>query len=417
MAQSHRNGLIFVVFFLHGGHPVPDVNEPVYLGKAKHYWNPDWCPHDLYYNSPDAHNVFFWTTGWLTLFMSLIAYAWTGRILTWLVMAIAWRRLGFAVIGKPWYAIPAAALFVFLQENCSMAGEWVIGGFEPKVIAYTLVFFALERLARNDWNKALLLLGAATSFHVLVGGWSLVAVAFAWVWAPNRPRIRGLLRPGLIAILLAAPGLWLALRLNWGVESAIIEQANQIYVFQRLPHHLVPERFPEARVFAQMALLVVCLLFGLVCTRSAAHKIIGFVLAASVIAVAGVALSAAAGNDPVQYAKWMRYYWFRLADVALPLGTALLVTTLLANSAWTTISRTILAGLLILLGIENGVESRRVLGAPNRSELRMTPQRQRDWKTVCEWIGDTTSGDSLFVYPEQTGIQWPSSGGVPGASG
>ena len=35
--------LIFAVFFLHGAWPVPDVNEPHYLSKAKHYWDPNWC--------------------------------------------------------------------------------------------------------------------------------------------------------------------------------------------------------------------------------------------------------------------------------------------------------------------------------------------------------------------------------------
>ena len=35
--------LVFGVFALHGAWPVPDVNEPHYLSKAKHYWNPDWC--------------------------------------------------------------------------------------------------------------------------------------------------------------------------------------------------------------------------------------------------------------------------------------------------------------------------------------------------------------------------------------
>ncbi|NLF07322.1 MAG: hypothetical protein GX594_05005, partial [Pirellulaceae bacterium] len=31
--------LIVAVFAIHGGWPVPDNNEPYYLGKAIHYWN------------------------------------------------------------------------------------------------------------------------------------------------------------------------------------------------------------------------------------------------------------------------------------------------------------------------------------------------------------------------------------------
>ena len=47
--------LIFALFFIHGAAPVPEVNEPHYLAKAKHYWNPDWCSRDFFLQSADAH--------------------------------------------------------------------------------------------------------------------------------------------------------------------------------------------------------------------------------------------------------------------------------------------------------------------------------------------------------------------------
>ena len=39
--------LIFIVFFVAGGAPVPHVNETHYLAKAKQYWQPDWCEGDF----------------------------------------------------------------------------------------------------------------------------------------------------------------------------------------------------------------------------------------------------------------------------------------------------------------------------------------------------------------------------------
>ena len=62
-----------------------------------------------------------------------------------------------------------------------MAGEWVIGGVEAKGFAYVLVFLGLEALAANRWNRVWLLLGAASAFHVLVGGWAAVAAGLAWL--------------------------------------------------------------------------------------------------------------------------------------------------------------------------------------------------------------------------------------------
>ena len=42
--------LILALFFVTHGDLPPDVNEGHYLGKAKHYWNPAWCPEDHFLN-------------------------------------------------------------------------------------------------------------------------------------------------------------------------------------------------------------------------------------------------------------------------------------------------------------------------------------------------------------------------------
>src|SRR5688500_7822436 len=78
--------LVFLVFFIQGAWPVPDVNEPCYLGKTKHYWNPQWAAGDLYLESADAHAPFYWTVGWLTLLMPLPVLAWAGRLVTWALL-------------------------------------------------------------------------------------------------------------------------------------------------------------------------------------------------------------------------------------------------------------------------------------------------------------------------------------------
>ena len=38
--------------------PIPAVNEPHYLGKAKHYWDPAWCAGDFLLDSSNPHLVF-----------------------------------------------------------------------------------------------------------------------------------------------------------------------------------------------------------------------------------------------------------------------------------------------------------------------------------------------------------------------
>ena len=248
--------LIFAVFAIQGAWPVPDVNEPYYLGKAIHYWNPDWLRGDFFMESADTHKVFYFTFGWLSLWLGPVALCWTGRILTWGLLAWAWRRLSWAVVPRAWYSVLTAALFACLMDRCHMAGEWVIGGVEAKGFAYVFVFLGLEALVRNRWNRALLLFGAAAAFHVLVGGWAAVAAGIAWIRlilpspacgrgaggegrVPVAPPLRSLW-PGLLGgLLLALPGLVPSLTLDWGVDSQTTRAAHQIYVFERLPHHLV----------------------------------------------------------------------------------------------------------------------------------------------------------------------------------
>src|SRR5262245_25750257 len=173
--------LILGVFIIHAGSAVPDVNEPHYLSKAKHYWNPSWCSEDVFCTSADAHQVFYWTFGWLSLWLSLPALAWVGRFITWTLLAWAWRRLSVAIVPNPLYAVLSAALFVALNAHCHMAGEWVVGGLEAKGFAYVLVLLGLEQLVRNRWTWVWLLLGAAGAFHVIIGGWSVVAAGIAWL--------------------------------------------------------------------------------------------------------------------------------------------------------------------------------------------------------------------------------------------
>ena len=89
--------LVFAVFFVQGAWPTPEVNEPNYLGKAIHFWNPAWGANDFFLGTADTHWVFYFTFGWLSRWLGPTALAWVGRTLTWVLLAWAWRRLSFAV--------------------------------------------------------------------------------------------------------------------------------------------------------------------------------------------------------------------------------------------------------------------------------------------------------------------------------
>ena len=346
-----ETALVFLVFFIQGAWPVPEVNEPYYLGKAIHFWNPEWASGDLFLQTADTHAVFYFTFGWLSRWLPELPLAWTLRLLTWGLLAWAWRRLSFAVVPQRWFAPLTAAWFVFLLQHFNMAGEWVVGGVEAKGFAYVLVLLALESLVRGHWNRTWLLLGAASAFHVLVGGWSAVAVGMVWlVEQASRLFRRGptptsecrssetaaqqrtsgtlILRsmlPGLIGgLALAMFGLAPSLRLDWGADPAIVRRAHEIYVFERLPHHLNPWQFAWKAIWPFVLLCVAWFAMWRVASADEGRRRLrSFVNACLVIALAGVAVGFLQKSDRGLAAGLLRFYWFRLSDVAVPLGVAI----------------------------------------------------------------------------------------------
>lgn len=422
-------GLVFLLFMIQGAWPVPDVNEPYYVTKAMHFWNPDAIEHDFFLNSADSHTVFYFTFGWLTLFLTPDAVAWTGRLLTWFLQAYTWRRLSLAVLPQRWWSVLTAAVFLCLLERCHMAGEWVVGGIEAKGFAYVLVFLGLEQLARNRWNRTWLCFGAAAFFHVLVGGWAVAAAAVSWVlMGRSRPKLLAMWRGLLVGGLLSLPGLASSLRLTGGVDPETVALANQIYVFLRIPHHLDPF-FMQSWFVARFFLLSLFWLLIWVATYYAAEqstlierplnldgglRIHGFVAGSLVIVLLGAGIAFWGRNDPAWAAGLLRFYWFRLADAAVPLGVALGGVCLIAfvREKRPVVGRRWLVLTLIVVTVHFG----------NLAVLRARPGLPRAdrlpnyacWLDACRWIDDPENvpPGSVFLTPRgaQT-FKWHASRG------
>lgn len=327
---------IFLLFFLVAGAPPPDVGESHYLLKARHYWQPGWCSRDLFLASRDVHQTFYWTLGWTAHVFPLEAAAWLGRGVTWLLLAMTWQRLSWAVVPRPLVSLLAAGITLLLWRHFHMAGEWVVGGVEAKGLAYALVFAALREVACQRWRAALLLTGLAGAWHVLVGGWTAVALGVAWgLEGRQRVPARMLLPAALMAGVLALPGLLPALALDRGVERNTTIEAARIYVFDRLDHHLVYHRFPGWYITRWQLMVAGWLAVWWWRRKDAAgSRVQRVVLGAVVIAGAGIALD----QGLVGLARWrqwsdleyqrmaaplLRYYWFRLADALIPVGLVL----------------------------------------------------------------------------------------------
>jgi len=396
-------GLIFLVFFIHAGWPMPDVNEPHYLGKARHYWDPSWCAGDFFLNTADAHEAFYFSLGWLTQLMSLPAATWCGRILTWGLLAWAWRRLSVALVAAPLYSVLTAALWVALTDRFHMAGEWVVGGVEAKGLAYVFVLLGLEALVRNRWGWSLVAFGTASAFHVIVGGWAVVATIVAWLASRDRPPLGSLVLPALVGGVLTLGGLWPALELTWGVDRSVVDQANRLYVYDRLTHHLLPQSFPTIFIVRHLLLVVALVPLVRVAPREAPFLRLNRFIAACVgISAVGMCISVLAWWNAEWAAGLLRYYWFRMSDAMVPLGVAILSAAILfrwqrERHSWFALG---LSAAMLCAAFHLGDTLWwRMRYLTPRADWPLARIDIDDWRSVCDWAAQETPEDTLFIVP------------------
>jgi hypothetical protein len=206
---------------------------------ARQFADPTFLPGDWFLNLPVGPRTPFQIVLWpLVRTLPLVAVSIVGRVLALLALAIALSRLARRLGLTPAATVLAVGVYVVLGQSL-VAGEWIFGSLESKVAAYALIAYGLEQLIVGQLARAGLLFGAATTLHVIVGGWATVAAVITVLWSGTgtaRERWRAL----ALALLAAAPGLTLALYAAATADAAGRASASDLYVHFRNPHHADP---------------------------------------------------------------------------------------------------------------------------------------------------------------------------------
>jgi len=207
--------------------------------------------------------------------------------------------------------------------------------------------------------------------------------------------------PGLVGgLALSLPALVPSLLLDWGADAQTLRQAHEIYVYKRLAHHLVFPHFPPEFIGRFLALVVGFVLLARAVARegdatsgavvpSGVLTLRAFVVGSLAIALIGVVLGLIGDFDPAAMAGLLRYYWFRLADAAVPLGVALLAALWISRlrDARSPQARWIAATLLVICGIHLGAYCfERPPGTMPRGDKRV---QHPEWRLACEWIAQS----------------------------
>ena len=432
--------LVLLVIAVHGQSP-PDVNETHYLTKAKHFWNPDWCRGDLFLESHDSHWLFFVTTGWVTQYVPLNAFAWIGRLVTWGVFCICWLGMIRMVIPYRWSGLLSLGLFLLLNERFHLAGEWVVGGFEAKSIAMVFELAAIWALLGNRLGLGVLATGAAIGFHPLAGGWFLVAALFASfnssrlsfatieetvptvIWSTKLNR--SFFALAFFAVVFGVAGILPPVLSQTGASNQDLAEAARIQVTYRLSHHLLFGAFETPRVAAFV--LLVCFWLGLRKIAAGNAPLLWMnrlAFAGILFNVAGLVLSAIAKQDTVcseVSLSLLRLYWFRFADLALPLVVACSVAKILLCWLSDVVDKrrmriagiaTIVLAIAVALHIAEAWQDRRPRADQAalmciEGDSKKNAEIARNWRAACSWIREHTPQDAIFITPaDQQTFKW-----------
>lgn len=423
--------------------PVPGANEPHYLCKSLHYWQPDWCAPDFFLTSPNAHTVFYATIGALTQVLSLDQAAWAGRGIVYFLLALGWTRSLSQIFCSQWSCLWVACVYLTLASIGNFSGEWLVGGVEGKVPCYGFLLLAFAETLQQRPRRAALWAGLAISFHPVVGVWGVLAHALSRIVSIvmdsrryRRSFTSSLLyqrqdaaaaemgnpqasagtghsaRQAWIAVaiftVVSLPGLIPVFRLLTETVPAQTRYAGTyLQVYFRLAHHLDPMMF-SAQSYVGYAILLI--LWG--CSLAwggrtlAKIRLDGIVLWAVVFAFVGILIGW--GPRPAKLMPYfaermnlLKFYPFRLADVLLPVAFSISLVSVLERTLLVAPRSPGLACLIwkpqwLLLVCFLGAA---LLAHSRTDQNRYSRENRHDWLDACGWIDTHLRQEALVLSP------------------
>ena len=399
-------------FFRHNDYDV--------LPYAKQYMNPDWLPGDWYLNLKIGYRYAFNTVaGFLSDHLSFHLTKTVGRTLVAGLMALSFTALQRSVRMYALLILPVIAYFV--QEQSFFSDESFLLRFEAKCFAYGFALLSLASLMKNRYKLMLASLGAALSFHVLIG----IYAGFCTLWVvviegEHRRNWKILLKNSYIFFLAGFLGVYaviVQLFSSSALTSGDIATASHIYVTMRVPHHVYPPSFGPIEIWG-VALLKTCipLVIPLFLGKNPLRQFAIYILSSLALVGIGLAIHHF-GKIPL-----LKYYWFRYPATMIPLGYFVAIASM-ASMAYRRIltysmgSAKILKGSSIvvtavltiaLVGLNARYLHRpqfvtvpKPIPGPTLGEIWQTPITTEVSHPLRDWIQNNTSKDDIFLVDPQ----------------
>lgn len=266
-------------------------HELIYLLGPRRLSDPDFLATDLTWSHlPPTTFLFDHLLALLRPYLSDFAIVNIGSFLTWALTAWSLTLLA-RILRLPWWSLLAGYVtWLLYGQTLAYCGS-PFEGFQPKSLAYPLIYFALGLAMRGQVLWAGLALGLATAWHIIVGGWACLALFVTLLLHRRRFPLRQLCTfllataPFILPVAVAVGRFHLDAPA--GVETA---RMDEIYALFAMPHCCDPTHFMSpirwdqaSTVFALTPLLLLCWP-----ERRAASILNGFVTVLIALFVVGV---------------------------------------------------------------------------------------------------------------------------------
>lgn len=365
-------------------------------------YNSNWLSNDWYLSLDILYRLpFGFIAGFFVEYFGFIATIFFGRIVSYIFFSYVFVKL-LKVIELDYFlgCIGLMLFLVFFPKGMN-AGEWMIGGLETKVFAYSFALLSITKALKKEDTYALFFAGLALSLHLLVGVYHTICLSSIFVYQSTKGEIeiKDLIKRGYWYLI---GGAWGLVGISYYLFDLTSEAANigwDIYVEVRVPYHTIPKLYFEALLFPFLFTLVNAGIF-LISKNRLLRTMSLYVLITVAISGVGYVLYLVGAQS------LLRYYFFRFNDTIQPFLTILTLLILFGNllekSRDTKGKRLIVPGLVVMLfGFftfknEGNISAWLTPSTYSEKELKQTSSIDLE---LMEWIDQNTPMDAVIIAP------------------
>ena len=323
-----------------------------------------------------------------------------GRVLSYIFICYSYIYLSRVLKLSFFTSTVTYIIFLYFFKNgIGDAGEWMVGGLEAKVFAYSISIFSLSSFLKNNYKRGFLFAGLSLSIHLLVGVYNLFCLIPLIISALKQKKIDfiNLIQAIFYFMITGIIGISEIINSFFLNTSQVIQNKGwDIYVNIRVPHHVIPNLSSDTWI-KLIILTIITLLF----LKSKCHtkRLVALYSLSSVIVIIIGFI--------VYYfleSHYMRYYFFRFSDIILPFLTLLLIATLYHRIKYIYL---LLIGLVIIPSIIKKDSTSEFLSSKSYNINTIKEKTNQvshkgssgiDTK-INEWIIQNTNESDKFIVP------------------